>query len=136
MNRAQKIAVFNLAVMMAGAGLVIVLAVVEAVKLIFIALLGVIALVGISPLIFRGEKGHIDFDERDVLIRLRALFFASFLSFCWLIGQCLWQVFEVGLEGSVPVGRLLGMLCGALFTFVITKSLWTLIEYRHGKKRN
>ncbi len=134
MNKAQKIAWFSLAVMAAGAVLVVLLAIIEAVKLMLVVLLGMGVLVGTLPLFFRRKHDRVDFDERDALIRMRALFFASFVSFCCLIAQCLLQVFEVGPRGSVPVGVLVGTVFGALFTFVITKSLWTLIEYRYGKK--
>ncbi len=136
MNRAQKIAWFNLAVVAAGAVFVVVLGVIGVVKspLMLIVLLGMSALVVISPLLFRKKQGRIEFDERDQLIRLRALFFASFGSFWFLIAQCVLQVFEVGPRGSVPVGTLVGTVYGALVVFVTGKSLWTLIEYRRGKK--
>jgi hypothetical protein len=134
MNRAQKIAWCNLAVMIAGAVLVTVLAIIGVFKLMLIVLLGIVVLVGILPLFFRKKRGHVDFDERDQLIRLRALFFASFVSLWFLIAQCVLQVFKVGPRGSVPVGTLVGTVYGALVGFVIGKSLWTLIEYRRGKK--
>jgi hypothetical protein len=134
MNRAQKIAWFNLAVVAAGAVFVVVLAVIGVVKLMLIVLLGMGALVGISPVLFRKKQGRIEFDERDQLIRLRALFFASSVSLWWLIAQCVLQVFKVGPRGLVPVGTLLGTVCGALVTFIVTKSFWTLFEYRYGKK--
>ncbi|MHC4365617.1 MAG: hypothetical protein ACYS18_11870 [Planctomycetota bacterium] len=134
MNKAQKIAWCNLAVLIAGAVLVTVLAIIGAFKSALVASLGIVVLVGILPLFFRKKRGHVDFDERDQLIRLRALFFASSVSFWLLIVQCVLQIFKVGPRGSVPVGTLVGTVYGALVAFVIAKSLWTLIEYRYGKK--
>ncbi|MBN2018829.1 MAG: hypothetical protein JW749_01240 [Sedimentisphaerales bacterium] len=134
MNRAQKIAWFNLAVVLVGAALVVLLAVIEAVKWMLAVLLGIVILIGISPFLFRGKGSHVEFDERDQLIRLRALFFASFVSLWCLILQCGIQVVKVGPRGSVPVSTLVGLAGGALISFVITKSLWTLIEYRYARK--
>ncbi len=140
MNRAQKIAWFNLIVI--AASLTISGAAVGILNILYgmptalggLGFLGIGALVGLSPFLFRKKPGQFDFDERDQLIRLRALFFASFVSLWCLIAQCVLQVFKVGPRGSVPVGTLVGTVYGALVSFVIGKSLWTLIEYRRGKK--
>jgi hypothetical protein len=133
-NKAQKIAWFNLAVVMAGSVFVITLAVLEAVKLMVIVMLTIVAVVGISPLIFRKKEEHIDFDERDKLIRVRAWFFASFVSFFWLITQCVtWSIF-FRQRGFIQANILIGLPVGAVFTFIITKSYWTLFEYRYGKQ--
>ncbi|MBN2456470.1 MAG: hypothetical protein JXB29_08065 [Sedimentisphaerales bacterium] len=134
MNKAQKIAWFNLVTIIAGFGFGFTLVAVEMFKLAVILFLSAGALITISPQLFREKRGRIDFDERDQSIRLRALFFASFSSFWFLIIQCVLQVFKVGPRGSVPVGTLVGTVSGALFAFVTAKSLWTLYEYRHGKK--
>jgi hypothetical protein len=136
MNKAQKIAWFNLAVLLSGAVLIVLFASMEAVKLMFAVLLFIAALLGVAPLFFRGKKGRVDFDERDQLIRMRALLFASISSFLYLIWQCAFQIIRVGPKGSIPVGTLVGTVCGALFFFVGMKSFWTLFEYRYGRKCN
>lgn len=134
MNRWQKIAWFNLTVAAAGTVFAVVLAVIGVVKLTLIVLLGMGVLLGISPVLFGKKQGRIDFDERDQSIRLRALFFASFVSLWCLIAQCVLQVFKVGPRGSIPAGTLVGTVYGALVAFILAKSLWTLFEYRYGKK--
>ena len=134
MNKAQKIAWFNLAVVLAGTALSVLLAIMEAVKLMFVVFLGIGVLVGISPLLFRKKGTHVDFDERDQVIRLRALFFASGSSFLYLILTCAIQVIRVGSKGSIKVSTLVGLIGGALIFYVMMKSFWILIEYRYGRK--
>ena len=89
MNRLQKIAWFNLVVILTG----LVLSSIAVAVLAFVAFvaerplraalgglgfMGIIGFTGLSPLLFRKAKGQVEFDERDQLYNMRAWF----LGFC------------------------------------------------------
>lgn len=131
MNRAQKIAWFNLTVMMAGVVLVMVMAAIKVIELAIVILLGIGGLVGISPLLF-WKKGKLNFDERDQLISERGTLMASVITCSYFAVMCIMPLITVGPKGLVPVYELIGIVVGALICFVTSKSVITLLIYRRG----
>ena len=134
MNRAQKIAWFNLTVMVAGVVLVMVMAVIEVIKFAIVILLGIGGLVGISPVLFWKKRGKINFDERDQLIYVRGTLMASVITCSYFAVMCIMPLITVGPKGLVPVNELIGIVIGALICFVTSKSLITLLAYGRGNK--
>lgn len=134
MNRAQKVAWFNLTVMIAGLVLVVVLAAIGVVKLAAVITLGIGGLVGLSPVLFRQRQGRVSFDERDQLINTRATLIASAATCGYFTAMCMMPLVTVGPNGSVPVSGLIGIVVGALICFVVSKSVATLLTYGWGGK--
>lgn len=134
MNRAQKIAWFNLIVVLAGSAAVVILAVIELVKLTVAAFIVIGGLLGMSPLLFWKRRGRVEFDERDQLIRVGTTLVATGTTCGYFLAMCLVPLFTMGPKGCVPVGGLVGMAVGGVICFVTAKSLNTLFWYRLGGK--
>jgi hypothetical protein len=128
MNRAQKIAWFNLTVMVAGVVLVMVMATIKVIEFAIVILLVIGGLVGISPVLF-WKKGKFNFDERDERISERGILMASVITCSYFTVMCLMPLVTVGLKGSVPVNELIGIPIGAFICFVTSKSVITLLAY-------
>ncbi len=134
MNRQQKIAWFNLVVMVAGAVLAMVMAAIGVIKFAVVILLGIGCLVGISPVLFWRKRGKINFDERDELIYARGTLMASVITCSYFAVMCIMAFIFFRSKGSVPVYELIALVVGAFFCFVTSKSLITLLAYRMGVK--
>ncbi len=135
MNRAQKIATYNLIMMISGSAVVLLTSLMELPDLVcVIEIVIVFTLVFTSPLLFKKKQGRVSFDERDAIINQRAMLVAFSAAFGCLGGQYIMPLIKVGLEGSVRVYELVAMYIGALICFVISKSLMVLIQYGWGGK--
>ena len=134
MNRAQKIAWFNLTVMVAGAVLVMVMAAIKVIELAIVILLGIGGLVGFSSVLFWKKRGKVNFDERDQLIYARGMLMASIITCSYFAVMCIMPLITVGPKGSVPVNELIGIPIGAFICFVTSKSIITLLAYGRGNK--
>jgi hypothetical protein len=134
MNRAQKIAVFNLVVFV-SASLITAVAV-TILYYIFgwpaaargMGFVGLGGLAGLSPLIFKKDPGTVTFDERDKLIHRTATrigFVSSYLWFC-LTGTIFAVLFEPALfkRLGLPI-----MIFGGAFVVGIVSSMVLLILY-------
>ncbi|HUV67901.1 MAG TPA: hypothetical protein VMW24_28685 [Sedimentisphaerales bacterium] len=131
MNRAQKIARFNLKVIAVGGGLSV-LAILASLPANAMALtylgffvLGVTALIaGLSPLLVRKEPGRVSFDERDAAIEKKA----------HLVGYCtLWCVFIATCMIAIPrVGP--AILAVTLAAVKLVESAAVLVRYAWGNK--
>ena len=142
MNRAQKIARFNLIVVLVALALS---ATAISVAYFIIGLpmqralgglgfLGICGLIGLSPILFRKKRGEISFDERDLLIYNRASIVAY--SVFWLVftAACMipWSI--IGPSGSISVNVLPIMLFGIGITLALVHSLVILVQYGWGIK--
>ncbi len=135
MNRAQKIAIYNLLITFSGSALVLLTSIMKLPDLVCAIEMAIIfALVCISPLVFRKKPGQVSFDERDAIIYQRAMLIAAFGTFGCVGGQFVVPIIKSGLDGSIPVGTVLTIYIGALLAFVIMKSLVVLIMYAWGGK--
>lgn len=135
MNRAQKIAWFNLIVVTVSLIGLVAACLIGISRDLFYVLwfLGALGPIGLSPILFRKKRGRVSFDERDALIRVKAWLIGLSASYGSLGGVCIAKCFEVGLKGSVPAYGLLAIWIGGLFCFVVAKSLMTLFLYGGGK---
>ncbi len=134
MNRAQKIAWFNLFVVVVGSAVVVALAVIEVVKLAAAALIVMGGVVGMSPLLFWKRRGRVEFDERDQLIRVGTTLVATSATCGYFPAMCVMPLFTMGPKGCVPVSGLVGMAIGGVICLVTAKSLNTLFQYWWGGK--
>jgi hypothetical protein len=145
MNRAQKIAWFQLAVV----GIAVVMSVIltlsfrrkygyEFVEAWWLGagyptLLLIFAVLGPS-LIFRKKKGKVDFDERDLMIDRRAMVVSFGATYIFFILACFVTWLAAGLDGPIPAYWLLRIVIGGGVTSIVAHSLTTLVCYGWGGK--
>jgi hypothetical protein len=135
MNRAQKIALYNLIVIIAsltftGAAvgiLAIVLGMPRALG--GLGFLGIAGLIGLSPVLFRKKRGQLGFDERDLLIYNRASLVAYSVFWVFFSVACIipWLVLRPGAKIRVVV--LPCMLAGGFVIVQLIQSIAILIQY-------
>lgn len=144
MNRAQKVAWFNLTV--TGTTLILSAIAVGILAAIVgmpgalggLGTLGLSGALGLSPLIFRKKKGQakVTFDERDALIWRKAVLAGFVASYLFFVCVCMITWFIVGFDGSVPVNMLPMMIYGGLFALMLVQSIVILIQYGRGEEKN
>jgi len=136
MNRAQKIAWFNLKVVAISAPvslliiLVSLLAEAVAVALVGAGTLAIAALVmGLSPVFFKKEPGRVGFDERDAIIEKKAHFIGYCALWCIFIAACTIPAF---VASSISTAALPAVLAAALVTVRLVHSIAVLVQYGRG----
>jgi len=143
MNREQKMAWFTLIMM--GSGLVLSLAAVSAAYFGFglpirravggFAFSGVIGLSGLAPVLFKKHKGKVELDERDVLIKRKALLGAYSIFWFLFVLAAMIPFFVLGPKGKVGVWYLACVVLGGMFVVMLVQSIVTLEEYGWREKR-
>ena len=147
MNRAQKMAWFNLIVVAITIG--VTTAVVISLTLSYgmpsalvgLGFGGIVVFSLISPLVFRAKKrraGEVIFDERDEQIHRKADKASDIASQALYLAVCICVVFVVGLSGSVPALALPVMVCWAFLAGKLAESLAILVQSGRGgvKEKN
>jgi len=142
MNRAQKIALYNLIVIMAsltitGAAVGILAIVLGMPKALGgLGFLGILGLIGLSPILFFKKQGQLGFDERDLLIYNRASLVAYSLFWVFFTAACMvpWLVFGRG--AKIPVVVLPCMLAGGFVIVQLIQSIAILIQYGRGGEKS
>jgi len=144
MNRAQKIAWFSLIMLTLALGLSFI-----AVNVLYFGFgqpmrraaggfgfIGIMGLSALAPVLFKKDKGKVELDERDLLIKNKAML-ATYLGF-WPIFVIAAMVpfFIYGPDGVVSVKYLCGMVFGGMFIVILVQSLVTLQEYGWRDKIN
>ncbi len=137
MNRAQKIARFNLIVILISLTLSAI-----AVSVFYFVVdlpirgafggfgfMGITGLMGLSPFLYKKERDKVSLDERDVLINYRAVLVAY--SVFWLVftAACMIPWWIIGPSGSISVNVLPIMLFGIGITLMLVHSVVILIQY-------
>ncbi|MHC4111932.1 MAG: hypothetical protein ACYSUY_12725 [Planctomycetota bacterium] len=140
MNRAQKIAWFNLVVILIGLGLCGIAVAVLA-FLAFVAelplraalgglgFIGIIGFTGLSPLLFRKAKGQVEFDERDHLYNMRAWFAGYCASYLFFVIVCMTTWFIYGPKGIISVNVLPLTAIGGVIALILVHSIAILGQY-------
>lgn len=140
MNRWQKLAWYNLAVVSAASFLSLVT---FGILIMVIGLshawgafgwMGLLGFLGLTPVLFKKKDCSVDFDERDRAIQLKSVstgFVASYLFFI-AVAMAVW--FSKGPNGTVSVNVLPPMILGTFLVTTIIQSIVTLVGYgREGK---
>jgi len=143
MNRAQKIACFNLFVAALSIGVscgaVVILALIVGLPKAWLGMsfMGIMGLMALGPIIFQEEKDQdkVKFDERDLLIQKRASLTGYSASYAFFVAFSMvaWSV--VGKGGLVPRNLLPIMVCGGLFVLMVTQSISLMVQYSRGGKK-
>ncbi len=139
MNRYQKLAWFNLIVIIATI-LITTIAITIEIHIrgystigfwVFVVLL---ALLQFKPYLFKKSQSKVLFDERDSLIQKRALSFA-YTVFWWVFLILSFSLFLIiGPKNSVPIITLPLMVIGGALFIQIVCSVAILIQYGRGDK--
>jgi len=142
MNRAQKIALYNLIVIMTSLTITVIaigsLAIVYGIPKALggLGFLGTAGFIGLSPILFRKKRGHLDLDERDLLIYSKASLVAYSLFWVLFTAACIvpWLILKTG--ASIPVIVLPCMLAIGFITVQFVQSVAILIQYGRKGKEN
>lgn len=137
MNRAQKIARFNLIVVM----MALILSVIAVGVLYFVVglpmrrafggfgFIAICGLTGLSPLLYKKEPGKVSFDERDLLIHKKASLGAYSIFWFLFVLAAMIPFFVLGPKGTISVKYLPTMVFGGMVIVILVQSIVTLEEY-------
>ena len=142
MNRAQKIARFNLIVILIALSLSTI-----AVSVLYFVVdlpmrralggfgfIGICGLMGLSPLLYKKKGDKVCFDERDLMIlRMASLVAYSIFWFLFVLAAMI-PFFVLGPKGTVSVTYLAAMVFGGWIIVVLVQSVITLGAYGSGVK--
>ena len=143
MNRAQKIARFNLIVIMIA---IILSAIAVSVLYLVVGLpmrraaggfgfIGICGLMGLSPFLYKKGSGKVSFDERDLLIQRNASLGAYSIFWVLFVLAAMVPIFVLGPKGMVSVKYLAAMVFGGMIIVVLVQSVITLGAYGWRQKR-
>ena len=137
MNRAQKIARFNLIVILIALSLSTI-----AVGVLYFVVgmpmrralsgfgfIGICGLMGLSPLLYKKEGDKVSFDERDRLYNMRAWFAGYCLSYLFFVVVCMTTWFIYGFKGTISVNVLPLTVLGGYMALILAHSLAILVQY-------
>jgi hypothetical protein len=137
MNRWQKIALFTL--VMLGLALVLSLIAVSVAYFCFglplrraaggFGFLGLMGFSGLAPVLFRKGKQEVQLDERDLLIKRKAMLIAYSCFWPLFVLAAMVPFFIYGPDGMVSVLYLCWMVFGGIFLVMLLQSIVTLEEY-------
>lgn len=88
----------------------------------------------LGPLIFRKKKSEIDSDERTIIIDRQAAWIGFGASYCFLVVVCVTALFMTGPDKMVPAGLLLQIVLGGWVTAIVVNAITTLVCYGRGVK--
>ena len=140
MNRMQKIAWFNLIVIVttltASGAAVRLLAIFFGMPIALAGLgfLGIAGFMGLSPVLFRKKQGEVDFDERDVLIHRKGTVVAYSIFWLFFTAACMVPYLVLGFRATIRIVVLPIMLGSGYVIFQLTQSIVILILYGKGGK--
>ena len=140
MNRLQKIAWYNLIVMLVslaltGAAVGTLAAIVGMPGALGgFGFLGISGLLGLSPILFRKKRSQSDLDERDLLIFRRASLVAYSIFWIYFTLACMAPWFVLDQGATIRVVMLPLMLVGGFFIVQLIQSIAVLVQYGRGGK--
>ncbi|MHC4068042.1 MAG: hypothetical protein ACYS18_01760 [Planctomycetota bacterium] len=137
MNRWQKIAWFTLVTI--GLALVLSLAAVSVAYFGFglpmrraaggFGFIGIMGFIGLTPVLFKNEKGKVELDERDLLIQKKASLAAYSIFWVLFVAAAMIPWFIIGPKGTITVNYLPWMVFGGMFVVMLVQAIVTLKEY-------
>jgi len=135
MNRAQKIAwscliTISIGFVLSIIAIVVLYPIVGMPKALRgFGLIGIGGLGAVSLLIFKKEKGKVQFDERDRLFHQRAWFAGYCASYLFFVIMCMTTWFIYGPKGTVSVNVLPLTAIGGLMALTLVHSIVILEQY-------
>jgi hypothetical protein len=144
MNRRQKIAWFQLAVvgLFAVASIILSGLFVRKYEYGFLEawwfgsgyMIPFVALTVFAPIFLRKKKRQIDFDERDLMIDRQAMVIAFGSTYAFFIAVCFTTWVVAGFDKPIPAYWLIRIVLGGWVTSVVAHALTTLVCYGRGGK--
>lgn len=86
----------------------------------------------LAPFLLRRRKGRVDFDERDLMIDIRASRIALGASYFFFIAACATLWVSVGIDTPIPAYWLGRIILGGWLTTAIVHALTTIVCYAWG----
>jgi hypothetical protein len=83
----------------------------------------------LAPLIIRKKKGQVDFDERDLMIDRQAAWIAFGASYAYFVGVCMTTLIAVGGDSPIPAHWLFRIVLGGWVTSIVGHAVTTLVQY-------
>ncbi|MHC4426698.1 MAG: hypothetical protein ACYSYV_11465 [Planctomycetota bacterium] len=142
MNRAQKIAWSLVIALSFGFVLSCIAVAILSVKvgmpkaLLGFSFMGIAGLGGLSPLIFKKDKGKVAFDERDKLIKRNAALAGFAASYPFVGAACMIPFYVLGPKGVISVRWLPYIFGGAAISSFFVHSVTILVQYGWRNKDN
>jgi hypothetical protein len=99
-------------------------------------LIGIMGLSGLSPVLFRKDKGKVQYDERDIAIQRKAVGTAYALFWVLFVAAAMIPWFVIGPNGTITTNYLPWMVFGGMFVVMLLQSIVTLNEYGWKGKDN
>lgn len=144
MNRMQKIAWFNLIVILLALGFSVIAFSIG--YFIFGAparqaaagfgFIGIMGFSGLSPVLFRKDKSKVQFDKHDTAIQRKAVGFAYAIFWVLFVAAAMIPWFIIGPNGTITTNYLPWMVFGGMFVVMLLQSIVTLNEYGWRAKEN
>ena len=141
MNRTQKIALYNLVVVIVSISFTAIAVTIMALSIGFpmaftgFGFFGICVFTVPAPLFFRKEKQYkVEHDERDILITKNSELIAMNCSNVFFVLVSITSVFIFGLNGTISVLTLPVMIAGAYAITGLARSVSVLVQYGRGGK--
>lgn len=144
MNKAQKLARFNLIVILSALILsctatgifyfVVGLPIQRALG--GFGFIGICGLMGLSPLLYKKESCKVSFDERDLSIQRKASLGAYSIFWFLFVLAAMIPFFVLGPKGKISVKYLPVMVFGGMIIVTLVQSIVTLAAYGRKGKEN
>lgn len=96
--------------------------------------IGIMGFSGLAQLLFKKDKGKVKLDERDLLIKNKAMLAAYWGFWPIFVIAAMVPFFIYGPDGMVSVLYLCWMVFGGMFIVMLVQSIVTLEEYGWGNK--
>jgi hypothetical protein len=137
MSKAQKIAWFNLVVVLLALGLSVVafgilyfvLGLPASRAVAGFAFIGIMGFAGLTPILFRKDRNSVQCDERDLMIHRKATIVAYASFWVLFVAAAMVPWFIIGPDGVITVNYLPWMVFGGMCTVMLLQSIVTLKEY-------
>ncbi|MCX5646428.1 MAG: hypothetical protein NTZ17_17370 [Phycisphaerae bacterium] len=137
MNRAQKAAWFTLVVLAVALGLSVaafcvgylILEVPAERAAAGFGFIGIMGLVGLTPILFRKDEDKVQCDERDLMIHRKATITAYAIFWLLFVAAAMVPWFITGPDGLITVNYLPWMVFGGMFVVMLVQAIVTLNQY-------
>lgn len=94
--------------------------------------LGLLGLLGFTPLFYRKRRSQVVADERDNLIRIRSMILAYSVFWVAFVGSVVLSFAVYGFDGAVPVTVIANATWIGFMLFVGIQATATLVQYARG----
>ncbi len=96
--------------------------------------IGIMGFSALAPLLFKKDMDKVKLDERDLLIKRKAMLVAYGIFWPLFVLGAMIPWFIIGPKGTITVNYLPWMIFGAMFVVMLVQSIVILEEYGWGSK--